>query len=312
VTNKSTKQEILDALNETQKRLEAAEKGKLNQEKLEKELSEARALQSAREAVELNIFSKELTEKYNDLLASITAQEAKLEELFGVGKELQKLALAIEAGKERIAQLENEKNAQIAEAKSRLDELNIEFSRKNAELEAEYQAVSKKLKTERDRESEEFKYNLARSREKENNDWEDEKSDREAELGLKEKETTELMSLAESKIEYIESLEAKALGFEATLESEKQKAVSTALAEAQREFDYKISLSEKDSGNAIARLEDSIKYLEKDADNANKLATSVQNKLDKAYAEMRDLASKTVESASSVKIIANTENKSNP
>ena len=72
----------------------------------------------------------------------------------------------------------------------------------------------------------------------------------------------------------------------------------------------KSTLADKDYKNSIVRLEDKISYLEKELDISNKSVGTLQGKLDKAYTELRELATKTVESASGVKIISNTtENK---
>ena len=110
-------------------------------------------------------------------------------------------------------------------------------------------------------------------------------------------------------VEYIKGLEAKVEGISALLESEKKIAADTATAALQREFEYQSALAAKDQENSLARLTDKISYLEKELDMANKSVNTLQAKLDKAYGELRELATKTVESASGVKIIGNTENK---
>lgn len=310
ITLKNTKAEILEALNNALQRTNAAEQGKLQPEKAEKERIERKAIESAKKAVEQkNIFSQELNDKFNDLQTAIAAEESRLEELYGVGRELQKLALVIEAGKERLGGIEAEKLAKTEEAKNSLEQLKAEFSHKNAELAAEYETASKKLKTDRAREGEEYQYNLIRTREKENNAWADEKAAREAALLKREEQTAALLAEAESKVEYIKNLEAKVEGISALVESEKQIAVDTVTEALKRDFDYTSTLAGKDYQNSITRLEDKNSYMEKELDIAIKTSNTFQVKLDKAYGEMRDLATKTVESAGGVKIIGNTENK---
>ena len=77
----------------------------------------------------------------------------------------------------------------------------------------------------------------------------------------------------------------------------------------QRDYGHKSALLEKDYQNSVARLEDKLSFLEKELDSSTKAGVALQNKLDKAYMEIRELATKTVESASGVKIIGNTESK---
>ena len=238
-----------------------------------------------------------------DLQVAIAAEEARLQELYGVSAELQKLAQIIEAGRERQAQIDSENGSKIEEAKASLEVLKAEYTQKKAELQEEYDTLAKKLKVERTREAEEFQYNLKREREKENNIWEDGKAARESTLSKKEEQAQVILVEAEAKVDYIKALEAKVESIPALIESEKKAAVTAAIAELTREHEYKSALSDKDYQNSLARQNDKIAYLEKELESAGKNNAALQNKLDKAYGELRELATKTVESASGVKII---------
>jgi len=299
----------LDALNDALKRAEQAEQGKLNPEREEKVMIEKKAVETAKKAVEQNIFSKELNDKWSDLQTAISAEENRLSELYGVSKELQKLAVVIEAGKEGLAKIEAEKSDKETEAAKALETLHAEYALKSEELKAEYDSSVKKLKVDRERENEEYQYNLKRTREKEENAWSDKKAAQEAELLTREAQAKELLSEAESKIEYIKSLEEKVGKIPELLQSEKDAAILTVTETLQREYEYKSTLAEKDYKSTIARLEDKISFLEKELDSSNKSVGALQSKLDKAYVEIRELATKTVESASGVKIIGGGENK---
>ena len=303
ITMKNTKAEMLEALNSALARAQAAETGKLNPVKVEKEQMEKKAVESAKAAMKQNIFSVELNNKFMDLQVAIAAEEARLQELYGVSAELQKLAQIIEAGRERQAQIDSENGAKIEEAKASLEVLKAEYTQKKAELQEEYDTLAKKLKVERTREAEEFQYNLKREREKENNIWEDGKAARELTLSKKEEQAQAILVEAEAKVEYIKALEAKVESIPALIESEKKAAVTSAIAELTREHEYKTALSDKDYQNSLARQNDKIAYLEKELESAGKSNAALQNKLDKAYTELRELATKTVESASGVKII---------
>ena len=262
-------------------------------------------MESAKKAVEQNIFSKELNEKWGDLQAAIIAEENRLQELYGIVREAQKLALAIEAGRDRISAIETEKSDKEDAAKKSLENLKAEYERKNAELQAEHDAHSKKLKVERTRENEEYQYNLTRTREKENNAWLDEKAARESELQKREARIAELLADAESKAEYIRSIEEKSANVPALIESERQSAVAAATELLEQEHGHQAALAEMESKNAVARLEDKAAFLEKQLTGSNKAVDILQGKLDKAYSEMRDLAAKTVESTGGLKIIGN-------
>jgi uncharacterized coiled-coil protein SlyX len=308
ITIKSTKAEMMEALNNALKRAEMAERGSLNPEKEEKDKIEKKAVESAKKAVEQNIFSKELNDKFNDLQVAIAAEENRLSELYGVGSELQKLALAIDAGKESIAKLEAQRSEKEDAAAKRQEELSTEFARKSDGLKSENEAYVKKLKLDRERENEEYQYNLSRTREKEENAWADKCAVREAELLKREARAKELLAEAENKAEYMCSLEEKVKSIPALLQSEKETAVLSVTETLRKEYEYKATLTGKDYQNSIARLEDKVAFLGKELDSANNAVGSLQAKLDKAYVEIRELATKTVESASGVKIISS-ENK---
>jgi hypothetical protein len=307
ISMKNTKAEILEALNEARVRAEAAEKGKLNPAKVEKEKVEKKAVESAAAAVNENIFSAELISKFKDLQTAIAAEEARLQELYGASSELQKLALIIEAGRERGESIDVENRAKIAAAEEKLETLQVEYIQKNAQLKEEYDEAAKRLKTEREREAEEYQYNLNREREKDENAWADECSTREAALNKKEEQAQAILAAAEERADHIKSLEAKVAEIPALIDAQTKAATDATTAELSQAHTHKTALSEKDFENTIARASDKIAYLEKELEATGKLNISLQNKLDKAYAEIRELATKTVESASGVKIIGGGE-----
>ena len=303
ITIKNTKAEILEALNAALARAEAAEKGKLNPVKMEQEKSEKKAVETAKAAVEQNIFSVELNNKFKDLQTAIACEQSRLQELYGVGTELQKLALIIEAARERQTQIDRENNDKTEEAKVVLENLKAEFSGKKSELSEEYEAMAKKLKIERARELEEYQYNLTRERERENNAWKDEKTARLLELAKKEEQAQAILADAQAKLQYIKDLEAKVDGVPALIESEKKAAVALAVSELAKQHEHKTALDEKDYQSSLMRQTDKIASLEKELEAATKNNAALQNKLDKAYSELRELATKTVEAASGVRII---------
>jgi len=309
ITLKNTKVEILEALKSALKRAEMVEKTKLEPEKVMKEQAEKKAIETTQKAVEENIFSKELIDKFHNLQIAITAEENKLQELYGIGCELQKLALVIESGNERIAKIEAEELIKTKEKQDNLQALDAQFNQKKLELQFEYDEVSKKLKIDRERENEEYQYNLARKREKENNAWSDEKKARESALLKQEQDAKIMLEEAESKIEYIKSLEDKVENIGALVEKEKQAAIKAVTANLNMEFEHKSALAEKDCKNSISRLEDKVSYLEKELSVSNELVITLQNKLDKSYTELRELATKTVEFTGGVKILGNLEGK---
>ena len=117
---------------------------------------------------------------------------------------------------------------------------------------------------------------------------------RETELQKHEARAAELLADAESKAEYIRSLEEKVENISILITSERESAITSTTESLAREYAHQSALAEMESKNAVVRLEDKVAFFEKQLAGSNKAVEVLQGKLDKAYSEMRDLASKTV------------------
>ena len=63
----------------------------------------------------------------------------------------------------------------------------------------------------------------------------------------------------------------------------------------------------KDFQNKIDRQEDKIVSLGEELEKSNALNEALQEKLDKAYAEIKEMATRTVEATGGVKILGNSQ-----
>ena len=308
ITLKNTKAEILEALNEALEREKNMAKMKYEPEKEEKKQKVEKAIEVSRENVEQKIFSEELNNKFKDLETAIQAEEEKLKNLYGVEKELSNLVVVINAGKDYMAELENEKKTKTEELNNNIKELEEQYKLKKEELEKEYELKAKTLKMERDREVEEYNYKLKREREISNNKWEDEKFQRENELSKKEAEVTILLEDAKSDVEHIKDLENKVDEIPALLEKEYAKGKKDATNELEKEHKYATELLKKDFQNTIDRQNDKIISLKEELEKSNMEKNALQEKLDQAYNQIKEMATKTVEATGGVKILGNNAN----
>lgn len=305
ITIKNTKAEILEALNAALEREKNIQSTKSNPEKEEKVKRVEKAIETSRENVEQKIFSEELIKKFNDLELAISAEEEKLKELYGVENELNNLTIVINAGKDCIAEIETKKELKTEELNNEIKELETKFNQKSEELKTQYDEMAKRLKVERDREIEEYEYKTKREREISNNKWNDDKIERESKLAKAEEETLSLLEEAKQKVEHIKELEERVNEIPVLLEKEYSRGKKEATADLEREHKYQVELLTKDYTNQIDRLNDKIDSLNKEIENVNNLNKNLQDKMDKAYIELKELATKTVESAGGVKIIGN-------
>lgn len=305
ITLKNTKAEILEALNEALDREKNIAKMKYEPEKEEKKQKVEKAIEVSKENVEQKIFSEELNNKFKDLENAIQAEEEKLKELYGVENELNNFVVVVNAGKDYMAELEIKKKVKTEELNNSIKELEEQYKIKKEELEKEYDAKAKALKIERDREIEEYNYKSKREREISNNKWEDEKRERENNLAKKETEVTELLAEAESNAEHIKELESKVNEIPLLLEKEYARGRKEVTGELEKEHKYATELLKKDFQNTIDRQNDKIELLKEEVEKSNAEKSSLQEKLDQAYNQIKEMATKTVEATGGVKILGN-------
>lgn len=305
VTIKNTKQEIYDALVESEKKVKALKEQSFNPAEAVEEKVNTDTVESARESVKNNLFSEELSKKFTDLEAAIAIKSNELETMYGIGKELQNLTVIVNAGKELSAKLDDEKAEKKAAIEEMQENMMKEYSAKKKKADEEYAIYQADLKRNREREAEEYEYNLERLRNKENNEWEDEKARREVAIAELEAKAEAMFEEASSKANYITELEQKVDSIPELIEKAKEEAAEAARKEEAKEYGYKKTMAEKEHGYTVQRLEDRIEILTNDLTKANELTASLQAKLDNAYEQIRELATKTVESTGGVKILSN-------
>ena len=307
ITLKNTKAEILEALNQALEREKNINKTKSDPQKEEVERKKKESISESKENIKQNIFSDELITKFKNLEMAIEALEEKLKNLYGLEGELNNFTLVVNAEKDFLADLEIKKKVETEKLETSIRELEAEYKKKNKELEEEYATKAKALKLERDREIEEYDYKLKREREIVNNKWEDEKKIREVNLRNLEDEAKKKLKEVTEKETYLKELEQKVEGIPEMMLKEYERGRKEATAELKKEQEYQTELLKKDFQNTIDRQADKIKSLEGELEKISALNVSMQDKMDKAYVEMKELATKTVEANGQVKIFSNNQ-----
>ena len=89
-----------------------------------------------------------------------------------------------------------------------------------------------------------------------------------------------------------------------TLEKEYNRGCEDTTKELTKDYNYSTELLKKDYDSVIERQKDKIASLE-ELKKGDAMITSLQGKLDKAYAEIKDMATRTVEANGGVKILSN-------
>lgn len=318
ITEKNTKAEILAAYNEALERLDAQDSmkddpiaEKANEEKV-------RVFNSADEVVDMGILNPEITKKYTDLKTAIDLTQKELNELYGIQTKANSFVALVNAYKDKTVQLENEykelKESKIKELEdvksailTEIDTLKVEKKETLDSIKFESQELKATLAKERARDEEEYTYNLNRTRKQENDAWKDEKSTREKELADKEKEV-------QSKLEYIVELENKVKDMaeeieiiKASVETARTEGYDKGKADANKSNAFEVRAITTKNEYEQKALQDRVTHLEESLAAEREAKEIIQDKLDSAYAQMKELASETVKSSGGVKIL-NSEN----
>ena len=276
LTIKSTKQEILDALRDAEKRLKEQQQN-ISDPSAAAEKAEAEGIiRSAAADVESGIFSTEMTEKYQNLAKAIRLQEEKLKASYDIEAVLIDMNIVINARKQAQMDLDTELAQARAEARTVTEALNAENKRLKADLDA------------------------ARKRKQQADKYADELSAMEKRVA----DAAEKLDALQADTAAIEALRARVDGLPEELALQYQGGFDDGKKEAGKEYGYKSSLAEKEHSFELRERDGRIERLEKEVAEKSDKITALEAKLDAAYTQLRDLAAKTVEASGGVKVIS--------
>lgn len=314
ITEKNTKAEILAAYNEAIEKLDAQDNMKDDPVVQKAVVENERMLASAEDLISKDILNDEITKQYKDLQAAIIKMKNELQELYGIEVKANSFVALVNGYKDKAVQLENEYREMKANAANELEDKKNKLYSEIDELEQEKKNILESIKIEskeqkeilakeRKREQDEYTYTLNRTRKQEEDAWEDEKAIREKQLADKEKEV-------EAKAEYVIELENRIKDMTEQIETLKTN-IDTARAEgydkgkadANKSNAFEVRELKTKNEYELKALQDKIAHLESSLASTTEANEILQDKLDGAYAQMKELASETVKSSGGVKIL---------
>ncbi len=328
VSDKSTKQELLEAYQALTKQLDEKRAAELNPERrlLEKKAEEALKAASAvaPEGIDREIGSlkaeiggmlAEVSEKlateaarFKSLQQAVETKQRELQELYGIEKGASTLAALIEAQNLKRNEFETD-SAQQREALSReIAESRAEWEKERKSHEAELRERDAAEKKARDREKEQFEYAFKRDQQALRDKLADEKAALDKDLKLK-KEAAEKdlygreRVLVEKEAE-VETLRAKSAAFPAELTAAVDRAVKDVADRLKLEAKNRDDLLQKAFEGERNVLTTRIDGLEKAVKDLAEQNARLNKQLDAAYLKVQDIAEKTIESAGHAKMSA--------
>lgn len=314
INAKSTKAEIMEVYMAQKKQLDklmAAKDNPVAQEKVKKQEA---TLDSAAEIAGAGILNDVIVKQYNDICDAVEIKKAELHNLYEIETELNTLVALINAHKDKAHELDEQYKMSKAEAeKNLLDKkaiieeeisiLNKEKVETLATIRKEATELKTQLKQERQREEDEYTYNRDRTRKIAEDDWADEAAKKRKELEAWDS-SIEVRELAVIEQEnHIEELEQRVDKIHSLIETAASEGYEKGKSDAGKTWGFeKRSIEQKNEYEQKA-LNDKVKRLETDLDEAKDTIAILQGKLDSAYTQMRELATDTVKSNGGVKIL---------
>lgn len=304
INSKTTKAELMEIIKEQEAKLREKDSLCSDPAKEAKMKEKERVLASAEDAVTSEIFSEKLVSQYNDVVAAIDIKEKELKEIYGIEKTAQTLVALINGYKGKEEELKEAHEKVVAERKEEIRLLSEEKIAMLDSIDEETEAKKKEIEKQRQREENEYAYDLMRQRKLENDEWQDQKKTREAELRAKEVDLAERFKTLEERESYVEELEAKVNAIPAMLETAKEEGIQKGKADADKSHVFEIRSLKTSHEYEVKSLNDKIAVYEANINRLENANAELQEKLDTAYAQMRDLAADTVKSTGGVKILS--------
>jgi hypothetical protein len=328
LSDKNTKQEMLDAYQALTKQLEEKRAAELAPERRieEKRVEEALKVANAvapegidREIGNLKADIGKMLADVSDRLAAesarfrsiqkaVEAKERDINELYGIEKSAVSLAALIEAQNQKRMEFEIDMARAREELKSEMDFLRTAWDQEKKDHEAEVKERDATEKKAQDRAREDFNYNFKREQQAIKDKLNDEKAALEKDLKLR-RETAEKefadreKTIAESERELAE-LRAKAAAFPKELENAVNQAVKDISDRLKLESKSREDLFRKEfegERNVLVAKNEALEKTSKDLLASN---TKLAQQLETAYQKVQDIAEKTVEGTSQSKSLA--------
>jgi hypothetical protein len=328
LSDKSTKQEMLDAYQTLTKQLEEKRASELAPERRIEERKSEEAVKVAieiqpegidREIGELKAqIGKMLADvadrlaaestKFRSIQKAVSSKENDLKELYGIEKAAVSLAALIEAQNQKRAEFETQMNKEREELQAEIDSLRAAWDAERKAHDIEIKERDATEKKNRDREREDFTYAFKREQQAIKDKLNDEKLTLEKDIKQKretaDKELAEREKVIVEKERELAELRMKATAFPKELETAVDQNVKGATDKLKLEAKNREDLLHKQfegERNVSAAKNEALERSCKDLNVAN---AKLAQQLEAAYQKVQDIAEKTVEGTSGSKSLA--------
>jgi hypothetical protein len=328
LTEKNTKQEMLEAYNALVRQMDEKRAAELRPEKRlqEKQAEEAVSVAAglAPDGVERALgnlkadIGKSLAEiaermasevtRFKAVQKAVESKERELQELYGIEKAAASLAALIEAQNQKRREFEIELDQQKEELTREIETTRAEWEKEKKSREAELRERDALEKKGREREKEEFAYLFKREQQATRDKLVDEKAGLEKEILSKRESVTKELAEREKAVvsqeKELNELKQKVAAFPKELESAVDRAVKEVTdrlkLEAKNREDLLRKEFEGERNVSTARIE-ALEKINKDLSEQN---TRLAKQLENAYQKVQEIAEKAIEGSAQAKLLA--------
>lgn len=328
VSDKSTKQELLEGyqglvkqleeqraaalkpdLQREEKRTEEAVKvaGSLSPDGIDREIGNLRAdIGKSLAEISDNLMAE--VGKFKNLQQAVESKQRELQELYGIEKAASSLAALIESQNQKRREFEQELARQKEALALEIEATRAEWEKEKKLHEAEIKERDAAEKKARDREREEFNYLFKREQQTVKDKLNDEKANLEKDIQWKkeaaEKQLAEREQVVAAREREWAQLQEKAAAFPKELESAVDKTFKETTDRLKLESKNREELSRKEfegERNVLAARIEALERMSKDLSEQN---ARLAKQLEIAYQKVQDIAEKAVEGSSQAKSFA--------
>jgi len=328
LSDKSTKQEMLDAYQAVVKQLDEKLAGELNPEKrLEEKKTEVAVKVAAtlspdgvdreignlksdigKMLAEVSAKLEEEVTKYRSIQKAIESKERELQELYGIEKAASTLAAMIESQNQKRREFAIELEEQKAELTQEIETTRDDWEKEKKQHEIEVKEREVIEKKAREREKEEFMYIFKRDQQSMRDQFNDEKSKLEKEIQIKKETSTKEFAereknIAEKEREFAD-LRNRVGAFPKELETTVAKAVLDATEKIKLEAKNREELLRKEFEGQKNVLSTRIESLERTVKEQADQNQKFSRQLETAYQKVQEIAEKAIEGSSQSKSYA--------
>ncbi|HSB79717.1 MAG TPA: hypothetical protein VLM91_13125 [Candidatus Methylomirabilis sp.] len=328
LTDKNTKQEMLEAYQALVRQLEEKRAAELRPEKRQQEKQAEEAVAAAAglapDGVERALgnlkadIGKSLAEiaermasevtRFKAVQKAVESKERELQELYGIEKAAASLAALIEAQNQKRSEFEIELERQKEELNREIETTRAEWEKEKKSHEAELRERDALEKKGREREKEEFTYLFKREQQSVRDKLQDEKAGLEKEILAKRESVAKELAEREKSVaaqeKELAELRQRAAAFPKELESTVDKAVKEATERLKLEAKNREDLLRREfegERNVLAARIEALEKMNKDlGDQSAKFSKQLEN----AYQKVQEIAEKAIEGSSQARSLA--------